>query len=280
VGAGVVRLQDYARRIAGARKLRVLVADDNPTNREVLGKILERGGHDVTLVDDGEQALDAVEQSRFDVVLLDRNMPRMCGMEALQAMRLMFQGGEQPPIAILSADATLEARQECLDAGANAFLAKPVEATRLLEEIQSWAGEPARPARLEPAPRGAPKAASAAIVNAETLSHLEALGSSPTFLEKLIGVYLADNTTLLIKVEAALAARNLSDFRSALHAVKGSSASMGTDRLTQLCTDLGKLSDSEMKLRASGMAKSLATEFSAARGELERYLRNRQQFVG
>ena len=92
VGAGVVRLQDYARRIAGARKLRVLVADDNPTNREVLGKILERGGHDATLVNDGEQALDAVEHGRFDIVLLDRNMPRMGGMEALQAIRLMFGG--------------------------------------------------------------------------------------------------------------------------------------------------------------------------------------------
>ena len=280
VGAGVVRLQDYARRIAGGRKLRVLVADDNPTNREVLGKILERGGHDVTLVDDGEQALDAVEHSRFDVVLLDRNMPRMGGMEALQAIRLMFQGGEQPPIAILSADATPEARKECLDAGANAFLAKPVEAARLLEEIQAWAGQSAKPVRADRTQRSAPKAAAVAIVNADTLSHLEALGSSPAFLEKLIGVYLADNTVLLAKVEAALAARNVTDFRSALHAVKGSSASMGTDRLTQLCTDLGKLSDAEMRLRASGLADSLAKEFSAARAELEGYLRNRQQSTG
>ncbi|HUJ86911.1 MAG TPA: ATP-binding protein [Burkholderiales bacterium] len=280
VGTGVVRLQDYARRIVGARKLRVLVADDNPTNREVLGKILERGGHDVTLVIDGEQALDAVEHSRFDVVLLDRNMPRMGGMEALQAMRVMFQGGEQPPIAILSADATPEARQECLDAGANAFLAKPIEAARLLEEIQSWAGEPAGPARAEPPSRGAPTPAFANIVNADTLSHLEALGSSPAFLEKLIGVYLADNTALLAKVEVALKARNLSDFRAALHAVKGSSASMGTDRLTQLCTDLGKLSDAEMRLRSSGLINSLATEFSAARAELELYLRSRQRSAG
>jgi two-component system, sensor histidine kinase RpfC len=280
VGAGVVRLQDYARRVAGARKLRVLVADDNPTNREVIGKILERGGHDVTLVNDGEQALDAIENSRFDVVLLDRNMPRMGGMEALQAMRLVHQGREQPPIAILSADATPEARQECIDAGATAFLAKPVEATRLLEEIQVWAGELAKQVRAEPALRGAPAAAHAAIVNADTLSHLEALGSSPTFLEKLIGVYLQDNSALLAKVEGALAARNLSEFRSVLHAVKGSSASMGTDRLTRLCTELGKLSDAELRLQASGLADSLAKEFSAARGELERYLRSRQQSTG
>ena len=55
---------------------------------------------------------------------------------------------------------------------------------------------------------------------------------------------------------------------------------MGTDRLTQFCTDLGKLSDAEMRLRATGLAKSLAAELAAARAELEGYLRNRQQSAG
>jgi len=280
MGAGVVRLQDYARRNAGARKLHVLVADDNSTNREVLGKILERGGHEVTLVNDGEAALDAVEHGRYDIVLLDRNMPRMGGMEALRAMRLMYGGGEQLPIAILSADVTPEARQECLEAGANAFLAKPIEAARLLDEIQDWAGAPARSAHAELTPRGALPAATAEVVNTETLAHLEALGSSPSFLEKLIAVYLADNAALLSKVEAAVSARNTNEFRSALHAVKGSSASMGTDRLTKLCTSLGKLSDAELRLRAGGLVNLLSSEFAAARAELERYLLSRRQSAG
>ena len=77
---------------APRREAAVLVADDNPTNREVIGKILERGGHGVTLVNDGEQALDALERYAPDVVLLDRNMPGMGGMEALQALRLMTRG--------------------------------------------------------------------------------------------------------------------------------------------------------------------------------------------
>jgi two-component system sensor histidine kinase RpfC len=85
---GVVRLQDYAQRGVAARGLRVLVADDNPTNREVLGKILERGGHSATLVADGERALDAVETGTFDIALIDRNMPRLSGIETVQAIRL------------------------------------------------------------------------------------------------------------------------------------------------------------------------------------------------
>src|SRR5688572_21018122 len=147
VHEGVVRLQDYARRGAAAVKLRVLVADDNPTNREVIGKILERSGHAVTLVNDGEQTLDAVEADAHDLVILDRNMPGMGGMQALQALRLMTRGRERLPVIMLSADVTPEAKREALEAGADTFLSKPIEALRLLDEIQRLAGSKPEPAR-------------------------------------------------------------------------------------------------------------------------------------
>src|SRR6266849_4773463 len=157
VREGVVRLQDYARRGVEARKLRVLVADDNPTNREVIGRILDRGGHSATVVNDGEQALDAFEKDRYDIVLLDRNMPALGGIETLRALRLMTRGRERLPVAILSADATAEARRECLEAGADAFLAKPIEAVRLLDELQKLgAAKPEEARRPEPAPASRP----------------------------------------------------------------------------------------------------------------------------
>ena len=143
---GVVSLQDYARRGGGAQGLHVLVADDNPTNREVLARILERGGHTATLVSDGERALDALENGRFDVALIDRNMPRLSGIETVQAIRLTTGARERLPIVMLSADVTPEAKRECLEAGADAFLAKPIEAARLLEELQSLCGSKALPA--------------------------------------------------------------------------------------------------------------------------------------
>jgi HPt (histidine-containing phosphotransfer) domain-containing protein len=118
------------------------------------------------------------------------------------------------------------------------------------------------------------------VVNAETLGHLEELGSSPAFVEKLIGVFLADNGALLARVEQALAARDYPEFRSLLHALKGSSASMGTDRLTALCANLGKLSDSEMRLQAPRVLRSLTEELAAARGELERYVVEMKKSTG
>ena len=78
------------------------------------------------------------------------------------------------------------------------------------------------------------------MVNAETLADLEELGSSPAFMEKLIGVFVADNVTLMAKMEASLAARNVGEFRSHLHAMKGSAASMGAERLTGYCKEVGR----------------------------------------
>jgi len=282
---GVVRLQDYARRGGAARKLRVLVADDNPTNREVIGKILERGGHSVMLANDGEQALDALERERPDIVLLDRNMPVLGGMETLQAIRLITRGRERLPVLMLSADVTPEVKREALEAGFDAFLPKPIEALRLLEEIQALAGKPQEGKRPEPV--AAPPARvvvelpqHAAVVNAETLGQLEELGSSPAFVEKLIGVFLADNRALLERVEKSLAGRDYHEFRSLLHALKGSAASMGTDRLTGLCASLGRLSDPELRLQAPRVLRSLTEELAAARGELERYLVEMKKSTG
>ena len=281
VREGVVRLQDYAKRDQGARRLSVLVADDNPTNRDVLGRILERAGHATTLVADGDLALDAMEAGQFDIVLLDRNMPGLSGLETLQAIRLMTRGRERLPVVMLSADVTLEARKECLEAGADSFIAKPVEALRLLDELRNLtsgkgkeAERPSASAIAAFAP--APLPAQAEAANAETLAHLEELGSTPDFLERLIGVFIADSQSLLAKMEASVAARNFGEFRAHLHAMKGSAASIGTERLTRLCATLGKYSDTELRLQGAGLMRSLNEEFALGRAALERFVQEKR----
>src|SRR5262245_100940 len=86
---GVVFISDYLKRKEGGRRLRVLVADDNEVNRTVLGKILERANHDVTMAESGEDALDAAGQDPYDIAIIDRNMPGMSGIEAVRALRAM-----------------------------------------------------------------------------------------------------------------------------------------------------------------------------------------------
>jgi two-component system sensor histidine kinase RpfC len=281
VHEGVVRLKDYAKREQGASRLRILIADDNPTNREVLRRILERGGHTVVSAIDGDQALDVVEQGQFDIVLLDRNMPGLSGLETLQAIRLMTRGRERIPVVMLSADVTPEAKAECLQAGADSFLPKPIEALRLLEELRSLtsarkAKDASRPG-LSAAIADAPAETHAAeIVSVETLAHLEELGSTPDFLERLVGVFVADSLSLLAKMESAVATRNFGEFRAHLHAMKGSAASIGTERLTRMCASLGKLSETELRLQSPRLVASLEKEFAQGRAALESYVKERR----
>ena len=282
VREGVIRLQDYAQQSVAGRALNVLVADDNATNREVLGRILERAGHKPKLVAGGEAALDAIEQMRYDIVLLDRNMPDMGGLEVLKALRAMYPADARVPTLIVSADVTPESRDECIKVGADGFLGKPIEASRLLIEVQRVAGAaPSEPAPITRSrlPRVGVEGA-VAVVNVETLSHLEELGSSPGFIEKLVGVYLADNATLVSKMETAVSTQAFQDFRDFLHALKGSSASMGTDRLTRLCANLGAMNDGDIRQQTPALVRSLTQELAAARAELERYVAERRRSTG
>jgi HPt (histidine-containing phosphotransfer) domain-containing protein len=118
------------------------------------------------------------------------------------------------------------------------------------------------------------------VVNFETLQHLEELGSSLAFIEKLIGVFLNDSGSTLERMEKALAARDYREFRALVHGMKGSSASMGTDRLTGLCTRLGSLSDDELRLQAAALQNEFAHELATARAHLERHLVERRRAVG
>jgi HPt (histidine-containing phosphotransfer) domain-containing protein len=119
-----------------------------------------------------------------------------------------------------------------------------------------------------------------AVVNVETLQALEELGSSLAFIEKLIGVFLAESAATLERMEKALAARDYREFRSLVHAMKGSAASIGTDRLTSLCSRLGGLSDAELRLQVPALHREFVQELGAARAHLERHLAERRRSVG
>ncbi|MEZ4436066.1 MAG: response regulator [bacterium] len=121
---------------------RVLVAEDNPVNRQITRWMLERAGYRCAVVDDGQQALDAEAEGGFDVILMDCQMPNVDGLEATRRLRAR---GCRRPIIALTAGALAEERAACVEAGMDAFLAKPVEAARLVETIEVWLG--ARDAR-------------------------------------------------------------------------------------------------------------------------------------
>jgi two-component system sensor histidine kinase RpfC len=168
---------------AAGRRLRVLVADDNAVNRKVAARILERAGHAVVAVADGEAALDALEAASlgeaagFDLVLMDVNMPVLDGIEATKLFRFASLG--QPrrlPVLGLTADAMPATRARCIEAGMDGCLTKPIEPDRLLEAIERLVPPPAggEVSELASHPRFRPAPAPA--LDPAAIGRLEALG--------------------------------------------------------------------------------------------------------
>ncbi len=126
---------------APTRHLSVLLAEDTRANQEVIIHALDRRGHQVTVVQNGEEALSAFEKCTFDTILMDVTMPVMNGYEATRAIRRREEtlGLRPTPIIALTAHALEEDREMCRAAGMNAYLAKPIDVTQLIHTIESFA---------------------------------------------------------------------------------------------------------------------------------------------
>jgi len=127
------------------RKLRGLLAEDNAVNRKLAARLLEKHGHRVTLANNGREALAALDQENFDVVLMDVQMPEMDGFEATSAIRVREQStGKHLPIVAMTAHAMRDDRDRCLAAGMDSYIAKPIRAQQVidvLERLSAEAGE-------------------------------------------------------------------------------------------------------------------------------------------
>ena len=129
-------------------RLHILAAEDNRVNQRLLARLLEKEGHKVTLVEDGEAAVAASEETDFDVILMDVQMPVMDGLEATRCIRNREHAtGKHVPIVALTAHAMKGDRERCLEAGMDAYVAKPVQKQELLHIIYQTSIH-AAPARI------------------------------------------------------------------------------------------------------------------------------------
>jgi len=123
------------------RRLRILLAEDNIVNQKLALKMLEKRGHHVTIVSNGLDALDALEKKRFDLVLMDVQMPKMGGLEATKRLREGEREKEHIPIIAMTAHAMKGDREMCLSAGMDDYVSKPIKADELFSVIERVAGE-------------------------------------------------------------------------------------------------------------------------------------------
>ncbi|HEY5804447.1 MAG TPA: ATP-binding protein [Lysobacter sp.] len=286
-GAGspnVIAFSDpFLRHRARVRSLGILVADDHVANRMVLQRLLQKAGHRVTCVDGGGEALNALSGSDYDAVVADLHMPDVSGLDLLRQLRVMEAGGgRRTPVLILSADVTPASIRACEQAGARAFLAKPVSTVRLLDTLAEiaantrFAGAPLVALRSElPSGDGT--------FDSSVLDELGALGMGAGFEREFIAQCLRDADGCMVGLRQAGEQADWDRARDHAHALKGVASNLGLNKLAAVSGEIMRLPDwqlaREWQARLDGLGERMAQGRAAldtrerqraARGEGER----------
>ena len=268
-------MEHYERNNLKKAGLDILVADDNGTNRKIISKILERGGHRVNLVENGDEALDLLENKQFDLAILDMYMPIMGGLEAAKIYRVTACHEPQMPVIILTANATTEARRECEEAGIDAFLTKPIDALTLLNTVTRLTANHSSTGTTELATvqvELATKEGETPLLNEDTLCRLKSLGGEEDFVDTVIQGFIAEGEQLLEAMGTVLVKHEFSAFKELAHTLKGSAGNVGADALFQICREILRLDNSDLQASASNLLDKAQGSFSASRQAMIRYL--------
>ena len=263
--------------------LRVLLAEDNAINQEVATAVLASIGFRVDVVANGAQALERSGTERFDLILMDCQMPGMDGFEASRLIREReaAAGIERErgiPIVALTANAMQGDRERCLEAGMDEYLSKPFKKEQL-REIIARRLKPAGAVAMPPVESGAPPFP---ILNRETLDGLIALKAKREdgleFLRMLIDRFVGEGARQVEEMRGSLAMGNIEALARWAHTLKSSSANLGALRLSGLCKRLEEsarqaASDKgEAGANILALLDGVAREFTAATSALRKAL--------
>jgi TMAO reductase system sensor TorS len=252
---------------------RVLLAEDNPVNRELAVAMLEAVGIEVAVAADGREAVELAGKGGIDLVLMDCQMPEMDGFAATRAIRSGdVPGGARLPIVALTANAMEGDRERCLESGMDEYLSKPFKAPQLYAILARWLpeGEP-RPKPADTAPSSAPGLAAAAkTLEINAIAQIRAAGGSDAerLLEKVLRLYCDSVPQMLKSMQEAAGKGDCIALQRAAHALKSSSHNVGAVRFASLCRDL-ETAARMGQIRFDRLA-ALEFEFDSVRRALER----------
>jgi two-component system sensor histidine kinase/response regulator len=262
---------------------RVLLAEDNPVNREVALGLLESLGLNADVAENGRQALERVTGAHYDLVLMDCQMPELDGFAATAAIRAREREiGRHLPIVALTASALDGDREICLAAGMDDYLSKPFTRDQLAAILASWLRPPA-PAAGGDTPGSPPPASArampvaigaAAPINPRALAAIRELSAAngPALVRKVVRAFLADTPTRLAQMRGATGTGDAEALRKAAHGLKSSCANVGAERMAESCKELEAIGRSADTDGAQRLLNDAEEEFERVGVALEALL--------
>ncbi len=238
---------------------RVLVAEDDPINQRVAQRTLAMLGCEAVVVESGDRAVEAVLDSRFDVVLMDVQMPVMDGFEAARTIR-QRERGRRTPIVAMSASSSDADRERCREVQMDNYVTKPVSLELLRDTILGVLRAPQdNDTQAEPT-------AVDAVLDRAKLDELNVLGGGdPEFVRELVRMFSEQAPRYLEAARVALEVKDLVAVGKAAHTLKSSSAYLGAKRLSELCKELEGIARAGDAQASARLLEALTAEYDAVR---------------
>jgi two-component system, sensor histidine kinase and response regulator len=254
------------------RNVRILLAEDNPTNQKVARVVLEKFGFRVDVASDGLEAVEALSHIPYDLVLMDCQMPEMDGFEATRLIRGSARClNPRVPIVAMTANAMRGDRERCIEAGMDDYIAKPVqprELAELIDRLLSHAPEEGSSgdASSDRSPSGIP-------VNVEVFREgelLERLMDDRELAREVVAGFLEDLPRQSEKLRDFIDARDAAGARRQAHTIKGAAGNVGAPAIRALAVELEEMGKEGRFEEVLKTLPLLDTEFERLRSELER----------
>ncbi len=234
---------------------RILLVEDNPVNQRVAQRLLQKLAADVTLANNGAEALERLAEGTFHAVLMDCQMPVMDGFTATRRIReseQMSGRGKRLPIIALTANVMSEDRESCIAAGMDAHLGKPIEPSQLIDCLARYLKADAVPAEVD-------------------MSALRELtGGDTEFERELVATFVASGDQCLAEILAALRIRDFDTIGKRAHALKGASANIHAAGLAAAASSLESAARAKQDQEIDGLVQEVTEKLKAVSAELRK----------
>jgi CheY-like chemotaxis protein/HPt (histidine-containing phosphotransfer) domain-containing protein len=257
VGAGVGRGAPSAERVP----LQILLADDNAVNQQVALALLRKMGHRADVVSNGAEVLEALARQRYDVVLMDVEMPVMDGLEASRRINREWPAAQRPRIIAMTANAMQGDRETCLAAGMDDYLSKPIRREELAAALTRFES------RAVPED-DSPMADEVDDPEPVDLAEIEATVGDPIFVRQLISTFLNDAPGLVATLRSSLEQSNLEELRRAAHTLKSNGRTFGATALASLSEELELCARTGTVENAGDLITRIEKEYARVEGAL------------
>ncbi|WP_166820043.1 response regulator [Thalassoroseus pseudoceratinae] len=272
---------------ANQQSMQILLTEDNAVNQKLAVKLLEKRGHRVIVAGNGKEAIHALDQQEFDIILMDVQMPEMDGFETTQTIRKREQQtGGRIPIVAMTAFAMKGDRERCIAAGMDGYISKPLQPSELFEMVESYpirdSAETKSPLKLSLADTDHATAANPidavqledAVSAFDHARAMETVDGDVELMKEIIKAFLEEYPKLMTEVEEAVSQADPTAIGRASHTLKGAAGALAAIQVVELAQELETMGNTEQITEAASTFATLEQAIEELANQLTAFCQN------